>query len=155
SATTDASGVAHFCVCATVSSSCSVAITVDGVGGTFCTSTAVGPLCSVHVPLTMGFQGILTDNTGAIVPDGNYNLSFSLYDASSGGTLVWGPESQPSTPVARGGFSVVLGMGSPAIPLAIPFDKNYWLGISVGGGPELTPRMILAASPYSLTARTV
>ncbi len=40
-------------------------------------------------PTTMNFQGRLLDTTGTPVADGLYNMQFKLYDASSGGTLLW------------------------------------------------------------------
>ena len=40
-------------------------------------------------PTTINFQGRLLDTTGTPVTDGLYNMQFKLYDASSGGTLLW------------------------------------------------------------------
>jgi hypothetical protein len=153
SATTDASGVAHFCICATVSGSCNAQISADGI--VLC-SPAVSQVCTSAVPQTMSYQGVLTDNGGAIPPDGTYNFVFKVYDdpTLSGAHLLW-TENQNSIQVARGGFNVILGMGTPAVPLALPFDKQYYLGIVVNGGAELSPRVTLASSPYSLVARTV
>ena len=153
SATTDASGVAHFCICATLSGSCNAQISADGIS--LC-SPAVSQVCISTVPQTMSYQGVLTDNAGAIPPDGTYNFVFKVYDdpALSGSHMLW-TESQNNIPVAGGGFNVILGMGTPAVPLALPFDKQYYLGITVNGGAELSPRVTLASSPYSLVARSV
>jgi len=91
---------------------------------------------------------VLTDGAGNLVPDGNYPITFNIYDdATLGGPhLLW---SEPHTAVAvsKGGFSVILGS---ITPLALAFDTQYWLGVQVGADPELTPRVTLAASPYSL-----
>ena len=38
---------------------------------------------------TINFQARLLSNTGAVAPDGYYNVEFKLYDAVSGGTLLW------------------------------------------------------------------
>ncbi|MCA9345787.1 hypothetical protein KC871_04215, partial [Candidatus Saccharibacteria bacterium] len=38
---------------------------------------------------TINFQARILTNTGALVPDGYYNVQFKLYDAASGGTLLW------------------------------------------------------------------
>lgn len=35
----------------------------------------------------------------------------------------------------------------------LPFDEPYWLSVRVGGDPELSPRIELASSPYSLNAQ--
>src|SRR5689334_5488869 len=42
------------------------------------------------VPFVVAYQGRLTDPTsGQIKPDGAYNLTFKIYDAVSGGSLLW------------------------------------------------------------------
>jgi hypothetical protein len=113
-----------------------------------------------QVPQTMSYQGVLTDNAGAIPPDGAYNFTFRIYDhpTLSGANLLW-TENHNNITVNRGGFSVILGMGTPAVPLTIAFDRQYYLGISVALAPaapgtELLPRVILASSPYSLNTRS-
>jgi len=97
-----------------------------------------------QVPQTISYQGILTDANGKTVPDGNYNLAFKLYDAASGGSALW-TENQ-SAAVAHGIFNVILGSVNP---LTLPFDIQYWLGVTVEGGTELLPRIQLTSSPYS------
>ncbi len=101
-------------------------------------------------PSTMSYQGVLMDNAGVLVPDGNYNLTFRLYTVAAGGVALW-TETQSPVPVSRGGFHVVLGSVTPLT--AIPFDVPYWLGIAVGGGTEMAPRVQLASSPYGLSLR--
>ena len=102
------------------------------------------------VPSTMSYQGVLMDNAGALVPDGDYSLTFKLYAVASGGAAVW-TETQNPVAVSRGGFSVILGSVVPLSGLA--FDVQYWLGITVGAGTEMTPRVALASSPYGLALR--
>jgi hypothetical protein len=102
-----------------------------------------------QAPSTMSYQGVLTDAGGNIVPDGAYNLTFKIYDVPGAGAALW-TENWFGVAVAKGGFSVLLGSSTP---LALPFDKQYWLGIAVGGGGELTPRVQLASSPYGLSLR--
>ncbi|MDZ7338121.1 MAG: hypothetical protein ONB30_06260 [candidate division KSB1 bacterium] len=98
-----------------------------------------------QIPQTISYQGVLTDATGAVLPDGNYNLTFRLYDAATGGTALWS-EGQ-LVALSKGIFNVTLGS---VVPLSLPFDKPYWLGVTVGGGAELSPRIALTAAPYSL-----
>jgi hypothetical protein len=90
------------------------------------------------------------DNAGALVPDGNYSLTFKLYNVAAGGSALW-TETQSPVAVSRGGFSVILGSVVPLSGLA--FDVPYWLGITVGAGTEMTPRVALASSPYGLSLR--
>jgi len=100
------------------------------------------------VPQTMSYQGVLRDAVGNVVPDGSYSLTFRVYNVSAAGAALW-TESQ-TVPVEDGIFNVILGS---VTPLALPFDVQYWLGVSVGAGPELTPRTQLASSPYALRAQ--
>jgi hypothetical protein len=104
-----------------------------------------------QIPQTMSYQGVLSDGAGAIVPDGNYNLTFKLYDVATGTTAALWSEGQ-LVQVNKGVFNVMLGSVNT---LNLPFDKQYWLGISVGLNPELTPRIALASTPYSLNAKSV
>jgi hypothetical protein len=108
-----------------------------------------GPALAV-APSTMSYQGVLMDNGGALVPDGNYSLTFKLYTVASGGAALW-TETQNPVAVSRGGFSVILG--SAASLSGVAFDVPYWLGITVGAGTEMTPRVQLASSPYGLSLR--
>ena len=103
-----------------------------------------------EVPPLMNYQGILADAAGQAVADGPYTLFFRLYNAPSGGDLLW--EEERIVDVYKGIFNVLLGEG---IPLGLPFDQPYWIGISVEGETELAPRIFLASSAYSFMSRTV
>jgi len=104
-------------------------------------------LSLAQVPKTISYQGVLTDASGTVVPDGNYNLTFRLYDVATGGTALWA-EGQ-LVAVSKGIFNVILGS---VAPLNLPFNKPYYLGVTVGAGAELTPRMPLTSSGYSFRA---
>jgi len=103
-----------------------------------------------QVPSTLGYQSVLFDGSGVVVADGTYSITFKLYDAATGGTALW-TETQ-SVATSSGVFNAILGS---ATSLNLPFDTQYWLGISVEGGAELSPRVQLTASPYSFTAQSV
>ncbi len=109
----------------------------------------LAPPSRAAVPEAMSYQGVLTDGVGNPVPDGLYDLTFTLYDALVGGAPLWS-ETQSGISVTAGGFSVLLGS---VVPLTLPFDASYYLGISVGLDPELVPRIPLASSPYGLGLR--
>lgn len=100
-----------------------------------------------QIPKTMSYQGILTDTTGNPVANGDYSMIFRIYDVASGGAVLW-IETQ-TVNVIDGIFNAILGKVSP---LNLAFDKPYWLGLSVEGGAELTPRTELTAAAYSLNA---
>jgi hypothetical protein len=102
-----------------------------------------------QIPQKMSYQGVLTDAGGAVVPNANYNLTFRIYNVASGGTALW-TETQ-SVQTTDGLFNVNLGN---VTPLTISFDAPYWLGITVNSGTELSPRVELTASGYSLSPPT-
>lgn len=105
---------------------------------------------AAEVPSLLNYQGILTDGSGVAVPDNTYSITFRIYEVQSGGSALW--TETDNVIVSKGTFSVTLGTVSGLGSLA--FNTTYYLGISVGGDPEL-PRQILTASPYSLNAKTV
>ncbi len=100
------------------------------------------------IPQAITYQGLLTDDTGSPVADGNYSLTFKIYDAASGGTNLWS-ETQPSVAVVGGLFKVQLGS---VTPITVAFDAPYWLEVQVGGGSPQTPRIELSTVPYSFMA---
>jgi hypothetical protein len=100
------------------------------------------------VPQTMSYQGVLADGSGVPVPDGTYNLTFRLYSVAIGGTPLWS-EIQALV-VEDAIFNAILGS---VTTLNLPFDNPYWLGVSVDGGAELTPRVALTTAPYAFRTR--
>ncbi len=102
---------------------------------------------SAAIPEKMNYQGVLLDGAGSPVADGTYVLTFQIYDVDTGGVPLWG-EAQV-IPVADGIFDVLLG---EVTPMFLQFNVPYWLGISVDGGDELTPRTELTTAPYAFRA---
>ncbi len=102
---------------------------------------------TADIPRTLNYQGILTDAGGGAVPDGSYSVTFRLYSVFSGGAALW-EETQPVS-VTKGIFNVILGS---VMPLELPFNQRYYLGVSVEGEAELAPRTQLSAAPYSITS---
>jgi hypothetical protein len=100
--------------------------------------------CGADMPQTMSYQGVLRDASGNVVPNGSYSLTFRMYLASAGGGAIW--QETQSVSVSDGLVNVTLGT---VAPLALDFDVPYWLGVSVGGGAELTPRVRLTPAPYA------
>ena len=103
-----------------------------------------------QIPQTISYQGVLTDASGMAVTDGNYSLTFNLYESATGGSSIWG-ETQDIA-VVNGLFNAILGSVKP---LSNSFDRPYWLGIAIGSDAELEPRIELTSSAYSLNARSV
>ena len=111
----------------------------------------IAGLATAQIPKMISYQGVLTDLEGNPVADGTYSLTFRLYEQAEGGTAVW-EETHASVTVTDGVFGVLLGSVKP---LALSFERPYWLGLAVDGEAELTPRVALASVPYSLRAAGV
>jgi hypothetical protein len=102
-------------------------------------------------PNTITYQGVLTDNAGAIVADANYNLVFSLYTTSDGsGGAAWS-ETHTNTPVSKGMFSVELGGTTTFASASVDFSNQYYLKITVNG-TDLTPLIKFNAAGYSMNS---
>lgn len=96
---------------------------------------------------TLSFQGILKKSNGVAVDDGEYSITFNLYNAEQGGTAIWS-ETQTDVEVSSGIYSVLLGSANP---LNVSFNEVYYLGVKIGGTPELSPRLRLTSAPYALS----
>ncbi|KAF0181711.1 MAG: Kelch motif protein [Limisphaerales bacterium] len=122
-------------------------------------------------PGRISYQGFLTDTAG--IPLGaaapvNATVTFRIYRSAGGTTaadVVWA-ETQIVT-VDRGHYSVTLGSGSPTGQAtdAGKFTNNLtgvflgpdvserYLGVRLGGGAELSPRVQFMASPFVHASR--
>jgi hypothetical protein len=104
---------------------------------------------AVDVPRQMTFQGRLlrADGSAETSPQ---NLRFALYTAATGGAPLW-EEGHPNVPVTNGYYAVVLGASLPLPPAAVNGQALY-LGVSLVGQSELTPRLPIVSVPYALRA---
>jgi len=93
----------------------------------------------------MNYQGYLTDGSGTPL-EGTYDLTFSLYDATTGGTREWGPEAHNGVQVDRGLFQVVLGKWAALSP--DDFDEALFLQAEVNGA-ILTNRQPVRTVAYA------
>ena len=93
---------------------------------------------------SISFQGTLNGAGGTPLPNGSYNLTFRFYTNAVGGVALG------TTNVT--GVAVANGIASSAIPVQPAwFDGNTrYFGISVNGGTELTPRVMVTAVPYAM-----
>jgi hypothetical protein len=98
------------------------------------------------VSASIPIQGRLTDDGGNPL-DGTYDLTFRLYDVSSGGTALC--EDTDSVSVDNGLFSAHMEHCS-----ASDIDgKRLYLGIEVGSDGEMTPRQAIYPVPYAWSLR--
>ena len=99
------------------------------------------------IPQKINYQGYLTTAAGVPV-DGPVQMHFSIYDAATGGSALWS-ETQTVT-VTNGVYNVNLG---DVVPINLPFDVQYYLGVKVGTDPgEMTPRKVLTSVGYAYRA---
>lgn len=102
-----------------------------------------------QVPRVISYQGVLTASPGGSPVNGMRNLGFALYESEDDfATPTW-TETHLGVHVQHSVFAVYLGSATP-FPSSVDFSKQYWLGISIDGGAELTPRFHLTASPYAM-----
>jgi len=103
------------------------------------------------MPRTLSYQGRLTDDQGQPITN-TFSMTFTIYDAESDGESKWS-ETHPSVSVVNGLFSVVLGEGTPAVPVydTVFSNPDRWLEI-IADGETVIPRTKFTSSPYSLQA---
>ena len=92
------------------------------------------------------YQGRL--NNGGSAANGSYDLSFTVYDAVTGGNLI-GSLTNSATSVSNGLFTAALDFGG------VFTGTNYWLEIGArtnGNGTfvTLSPRQSITPTPYAI-----
>jgi|GEM_PF-736764 len=92
-------------------------------------------------------QGALTQSDGTAVGDTLYSITFKLWTELSGG-IAEHTETIPNIQTVGGVYSVVLGMNGT--PITAPFDRVYYLGVTING-KELLTRPLLTHAPYALS----
>ncbi len=96
------------------------------------------------VPETLNLHGRLTNSSGSPL-SGNYNMTFRIYNVSSGGNALYELANQVVS-VDSGIYHVILNN------VNLPFSEQYYLGIQVEDDSEMTPRINLTSSPYTFRA---
>ena len=96
---------------------------------------------------TVTFQGVLSDS-GAPVADGAYTITFKVYDAASGGTLLQ-TIAVPNVQTTQGRFSALVPVNATVFSGA-----DRWWSVSYQG-VELLPRQKVTATPYALTTGAI
>ena len=96
------------------------------------------------------YQGQLQSNGG--LASGTYNLTFSLYTNSAGGTAVASPVTNSAVAVTNGLFAVAIDFGG-----GVWNGETNWLqiGVETNGGASFTPlspRQQLTPAPYAIFA---
>jgi hypothetical protein len=106
------------------------------------------------VPHAMNYQGRLTDAAGLAVPDDKYDISFTIWSDSTStdpSEVLWTSGYQ-SVIVENGLFTYMLGSNTPLPDYFFRERANIFLGITLSGGSEMTPRQRITASGYAFHA---
>jgi len=107
-----------------------------------------GPLAAQDAsPTLIPFQGRLTDQNGQAQPNGQFTITFNLYDQAIGGTSVW-TERHEKVSVINGTINAFLGaIGDIS---TVNFSTTKYLGITVDADdnpstpePEMVPRTMI------------
>lgn len=102
------------------------------------------PLTALAVPTQIPYSGQLSESGTPV--NGTRDLTMRIYDVPTGGAALY-TESFTVTQVTNGVFHVML---SP--PDTVWTGADRWLGVSVNGGSELTPRTKIGSVPYAVRA---
>lgn len=99
------------------------------------------------IPQYLAYQGVLTDQNRQQVPDGQYTMTFKIYDSEQGGTPLWMETQVVET--MDGVFDAYLGLTTP---MTLAFNEQYWIAAQVQGEAEMEPRTRLVPAPYAFNA---
>ena len=110
------------------------------------------------VPQLVTFSGRLSDGTGWGQSATVSQLDVTLHDAQTGGTALW-RQTYTNVPVDDGYFAVTLSDGTdlatdqPANVTAVFAVRDQaWVGISIEGFAETSPRQRVGSVPYAVRA---
>lgn len=104
------------------------------------------------VPGLVGFEGYLANANGTPVANGQYSMTFAIYDASSGGSQWWS-QGFNSVPTSNGLYNVQLSVPSASNP--VWNNSSLYLDVSAnitGTMVELSPRTQINSVPFALNA---
>jgi len=104
---------------------------------------------ALAVPTQVGHQGRLLSSGSPL--EGDYEVTFTVHDAAIGGGAVWS-ETLTLT-LSDGYYAAALGSdaGNPLDDTV--FDGgDLFLGVSVDGGAELSPRQQVNSAPFAVRA---
>ncbi|MCB9739072.1 MAG: TLD domain-containing protein [Deltaproteobacteria bacterium] len=111
---------------------------------------AVPTAAMAAAPATSLVEGVLTSSGGSAAADGDYDITFSIYDAQSSGTQLW-TEGPVKVKVAGGRFSHALGSSTAIDAGKLAAAKGQWLTLKVGSDPEL-PAQPLHSTVFAMHA---
>lgn len=103
------------------------------------------PIVPGQVPRLLTYQALLKKPNDEVYT-GTFDMVFKLYDQEFGGASLWSERHTVST--NTGYVNLTLGVIDSIL---LPFDKQYYLEVTVGNEPPF-PRTKLTATPYAFNA---
>ncbi len=105
------------------------------------------------VPGEVNYQGMLVRADNTPLANGNYQVQFRIYNQPTGGSLIWGPQSN-TVALYNGQFNVKLGpVDAASRKLAEAFQEPArYFEIQVGTNPPISPRQQMLSAPFALNA---
>jgi hypothetical protein len=120
----------------------------------FCAAIMVVLMATIStagVPMAINYQGRLTNASGQPVADGDYLVRFIIYDAPTGGNVLWDDDYRAIT-VKSGLFTYALGDSTTLPADMFATGAGRYLAIRVGADPELAPRVRLTSAAFAFQA---
>ena len=112
-----------------------------------------------QVPGTLSYQGILMQNDGITpIADGAHSIVYNFYTVSTAGLALFSRTIAVTT--AKGLYTSIIGGGiAPNAPFTTTEmgqlgSQQIFIGITVDGGSELTPRAQLTTAAYAYQAQS-
>jgi len=108
----------------------------------------------------LNYQGLLTTPGGSPVANGQYHVTFTLWDDLDLGNQLW--LELDTLDVSDGRFNVTLGRNTPLTPSLLCYSGSgsyvfqscqQFLQIQIEGDPAMTPRSQLVSVPFAGVAR--
>jgi microcystin-dependent protein len=117
---------------------------------------------ALAVPMSITYQGVLSEVVSGAVTNMSAPtavLEVRLYDAATGGAALWGREI-PVT-LENGAFNMIISdaVGSELVTAALEdviqgATGPMYIGLTVSGGSEITPRQQMLSTPYAVAAKS-
>ena len=100
------------------------------------------------IPQKITVQGKLKSSVGVALT-GNYDFDLNIYDASSGGNMLYS-EHFENVSTSNGIFTIVLGTSKA---LNLNFYNPYWLEVKIESDSPMASRQQFTSAPYAFYAQ--
>lgn len=108
------------------------------------------PSLAAAAPTTLLFEGYLRSAGGGAAADGNYQVSFALYDSDKAVQDFW-QEGPVTVAVTNGQFAYALGTSKALESDMLAAKGTAWMQVKVGNDPAL-PKQKLHTVPFAAYA---